>query len=1842
MADDQTTYDFDDYKYYESSDKAEIKQGLRAGESVQSCQYWLKGLSARCTNWDESTRTCKYDITKGVKPSGYNFSKCDYLGRRFECDKYEAGEEEDLTKYWCILPNMFLTGVAKRQRDKDGNLTSDVTLSPVPTTEVKGYCEGRCDEQGRGTGCGGVPDTSPVICNYYRPWQMSFGPEEPRPLEITYRDGKRIITPQAIERAYELVSEPMGLRLPFSFKLYNNRAAYQKCLYWDDNYGAKFEVDSNNGVQVYDVSGVAVNPSEKCTSQNTNARSYSEKNAASDDWLLKNVWCDANTVICNGAKPECPCYTGKWAYCTDEKMLDGMRITANQIFELRFWARNWTSQDEYDTYFKKRPNFLDVSTSDIYTFTKWQRLDPQDPSKSIMEGKKIKLCVPSPVNKRDFNAETHLLPEDLTYTAINIDAGTTAPNYEQIYYPSLVRDIQVFDYKPLDVMYPYATNDPWSAETCAPLETLKPCVKRGVSLEGDRISSVGYTVRNCSVYLINLSKISRPSSEQYAFVYDMLKDNLNITGISDEYPKVSTRDVQSNYTGLSDRAKFFVEVGNLMLHFEKYEYDAIAESTSDSQGYFKMGPVDLKYNSLNKIVVLVKYPDSEWDFRHIPVWSQIYGGAIIQTSFDAGDTDYLPNRFGNSTIEGKMVALNCNSQYDTSITLDSLVPIVSHQYQTMFSVVEEYSYCIKKVTVSDEVIRNWGKIGNTSRVWVELEDLNINHLLEWGITSAKMVNIAKEESEDAGESEAGGCDDESSSVELKQKTLETWESGKLSFPASACVLEPKDDKPRGFFNNDYRLEITYWYKTFSNTDTVGEGEEILWPDFSGIARFVEPSIEITSDENVFHIGKVRNESVALMAFFKDEEGRLVSCMATKLLVWVPTMACRNVEIDYRYQQPTNWYILQPETSTVRLATPPTSEELQGEYSPRFNRPPCGDHKNGPQGLGKGAMWFPFTTCDDSDFYRAYAGGSFCTNYFQDTPRDDMRFCATIKYTAWVAGGGAGSYADCVLQYHYRYSVTTGQAAFAGYANIVAYVNALEYKGHHWALPPFGNKGREMVEKWLSKDYWPHLSAKDTVIPVIKKEWVPIVPDKEDFFLSFNAFEESSENSTDNFSFTSQLHFMLSDLAQEKVDVSGGESSRKRFEDVFGLRGIWSASYPYPLIPFGPAYKIAHYYFKESDTAWAWREFWKDIEYVSDRTLFFVSYDQPDYKYSYEKEEHRYICEEQGYKITYTKPTVGEGSLIKFPGIKLGSGHVRYFEIRYDEYDDSYVEWKDENDGMVDGSDGEDESSLYEKTSPTAGVQWDHDVNILFDGEAVDNIAAATAAGREFEILNDMEEVIKSYYNRGLIALIKTGNLKHLPYSEEEGPSGFDKHDTDKADEAIQEGAIPGMGWPADINVVWKNVSPTLTIIPPDVSEGGDSGLCISKILIKSKWGHHKPNRGDFDPDTVSSIMDMDLDNKSYNAWHGYEVCKPGITITTESEAGSTIVYSCEPVAYNKILHGSMGLVDYVFDIPIQPTVNRMFYKPDTSIKIKFNCAEGQFIVFNDDSYECYYASYTNTEETIYVYERKYFTSVGNNFGDYPLNGPQVDGSFPLQYELGLDNSGVYFPAHPQFEYVNDDPVVARDKLRSVYASEQYREDESLDINIENISTIEQEEQKELYNDALKRDIDGDTLTYSIITPPHIRQYLEDNALGLLPDANGTVSFKAKLDTWEDLTLVSQYKEGHGVWYPQGHKYVWSDQVKRMFCYENDYMPQYAPSGYGRFTIVDVKFLHMDTLSAETPSDPLTALYANRMIYQLEVAIKTFGNDAGFTEAGRIMGTASSFLDNSNVGDSKETGVIAYD
>ncbi len=1766
-------------------DKADAESGYRK-TPLLSCQYWLKGLSAVCSFWDGNS--CTFSIPP--IPSGYNNGSCDYLGRRSSCNKYNPSGSDDLEKYLCIAPNLFLSGLGKAT----GSVTTGYKLLPMPKDEITGYCEGRCDEQGRGTDCGGIPGTSPIVCTFYRPWQMGFGAVAPHELEKTFTDaGEVVITADAIEKAYGLIDTELGKRLPYSFKIYNLRAHMQKCANWDSDYGSSFEM-GDNGVELHG------DASTLCTSKEAAVKPYrtlaTTTSLGINEWVLKNVWSQAHTVICNGAKPECPCYTGKWEYCIDDRMVTGMRISANQIFELRFYASPWDSQEEYDGVFAYKPNWQDVATSDIFTFDKWIRFAL--PSESIMQGNRLHICMPAPVNKREFDSDKYITKTPFQYAKWNINSGTTAPSEKQIYSPTLLRDIDVAAMRvdPIDIMYPYSSNDPFGSTYCEGDKDRKnfKCIKRGISLEGDSISVVGATIRYKRVYAINLN----------FFDDNPFGENTSISSISDK----KTSGKNDLDAGLSQREMFYTKLEEFIEKCEKINPNYIYSGTSDSGGYFNIGPVPLDYCKENKIAICVYFAsDRPWDFRIRKVLSKFYGGALVQTSFtyegSPDNYEFMPEFFsgtGGATIGGQGFTFVDSAGGDNglspSCTLSEIKHVASSEYMNETgNMVSKYTYCIKKITKENVKVENWGSIGNNGLVWVEVDDKKINNIFEWDITSAKMIRSGDGgDGEDATDS-SPICGSSDSEIKMKIKEIDVWESGKRSVPPSVCLLEPKDDRAIKFWNSDWNLEVSYWYKDISNDLSEDAGEEVIWPSkvssggFVGGQGFYKSNLVLSVDESSFTVTNVKDQTVALMGFFNDEEGRLVSCMASKMLVQVMDAQCRNVEIFYAYVAPAEGFRLTPETSGSNLAIK-IGDERKFEVPPHAYKPFCGDHKLKSYS-GSGPMWFPFDSCDKTDFYREFSNAAFCTEDFPETPRDDMRLCGPVEYKAWAEVGSSSGLARCVLPFNYKYSKAgTSDVIFTGYGNIIAAVNMLEYTMAGWTFPPFGNKGREMTERWFSQEHWNHVTYKNTTKPYVTADWVPVVPDIEHFFVSFNAFDEESGVSPDLFSHVSQFNFLISTALSEEVS-----SERLNFGEVFEMRGIWQATYPPPLIAVGDIQRVSHYCFKEADTIWVNREIWK-LGYIEERKLLFVNYDQPDYLFDYEKKEHRYVCEEKEYEISYTAPLMQEGILKTFPSIRLEEGPRRYFEIRYDNYDSTQVTWKDEGGGgEASASSGLggvfSKGNIYEKTS---GTEWNHDENILFDKEAVETIEEAEDAGRKTGSSDGEGGFNYKYYNRGIIANITRDKLNYLPHEEKNHSISAPNIDEPTS----------GLG---SFSLFWNNISPTLSY-DLDFSSN-ERGGCITKITIDGKWGIYK------------------AEDKSE-----FYVCLPGLIITSKAFNGEiNTLYEKSSIAYNKEIYTDLKskLKDYKFEIVLSPTVERMMNNQETEIYIKLNCADSQYIILNSMP-KMSESSYKDDTETIDVYERKYIVSKGGGFGspNINLNGPDRI----LQFQLEFDNSGVYYPISPDpnISFISDEPVQVKDKMRSIVAGKQYREDESIDISIGNIVSIEAKTQKELYSGMVDL-LDSDIISYRITVAPSLRTFFNENNIPYL--VHGSFISTCKRLEWEDHYIAKQHNSGGLFWQPKGHKFQWGGDVEtNVRCYDDTPTGHYGASvgiinleAILRFTLYEVVYLHLDD-----PTEPMQvssagalfrALFFNRVEYQIKVVAKFFEELPAAIEGG-AMGLAA--------------------
>jgi len=1673
-------------------ESTEIDVGIR--KTLNTCQYWIKGLPGVCKHWQPGDPgNCTYEEynqrKQRIYPSGWNLGHCDFLGRRGSCNKYILGDGgEDLDQYICIAPNPFISGQFK---DVDG------VKRAVTKSEIKGYNAGsdfvgRCDGCGFGRGPNGytVSDQGdncasdafsklPPICNYYKPWHMGFGFPEPKTTKITDDN---------IDKEGRIIRDTrdeMEERLPLSFRVYNLRAKLQKCAYWDRKEGSDFTY-SAAGLSLEDDEDFCINTDSAVTPYHTvDTNAFA---GYSGYQILENVWSEAGCIVCNGAKSECPGYTGRWVYCTDEKLEKGDKVSAHQILELRFWMNDWASQTEYDSVFKRPPNKDDPSTSSIYTYGKWDVIS-SEPTDSILSGKKVDLCVP--YTRQEFSSDL-IQSEDVTYRNRKTqEKSTVAPG--QVSYPNLVRDIEYINIPPLNIIYPYASKDPFNLllnPVCRDQDTT-PCVKRNYSIEGDEVTVVGYTL---------------PGKELYAF-------NITQTGASSAIDLVIYDTVLAIDTP-SRKRTFYNQMDDLVEYLKEEKNELLHTTTSDENGLFYIGPIKLDYQKLNYLVVCFEF-EGGWIFRKRVVWSQWHGGVVAQCDAAGGkafehkyeeDMVYADDGYSlftpSATATGKLFPLYGHNAYSLSTEVRSLFNAnMAEVYAGLIGVHYNYSYCFKKITKKNVNVSRWRRADLAGSLWIEVEDTNLNYIFNWNIKSAKVYI----------EDEAGNIIE---SVSM-HKVFPFGVHEQINIHPSACIISPSDGKKRGFFSADgWLIKVDYWYITIANDNNTTPPDdntevEIIYPNFDlASTRFISSgNYDIELQGNDFSVSNIIKDTVALLAIFNDDEGRPISTMATKMCVDVARVFARDVEIYYSWSGDYQTYHLEPTSGFLRVDQDgPFRIESKG-YTSMGSRAPCGDHELGFFS-NVGPMWYPYNSCETTDFYDLWTGANFCVTPHEGTPRMDYRFMGPERYTpfCWPHSTLWTCAEDWGCGHH---ELMVGSVRFTGYARKRGALNPDLYRIMEWEFPKFGNVLREYVERFKSIDNVSHISMKNQAFSP-GYAWMPLVMDDDALYFSFNCL------SGNTITFVNPLNFWL---ITTDVDETIEANERHRFDEVFGIRKTILASYPAPVLEQSSGYPyVAYYYFKDDFFQWAWQEKWLDIERAigdEDEKMAFVELDYPYYIFSCDKEEHRIVAEEGEYDLVYTAPVADENDKTKlktYPSIRLGTGPTRYFDptVASTTYP-SLAKWRDEDDGEKDGSIGGDEEGIYEKT--TTGGKWLH-VNfepyyssMIYDSDAVDTEQAAEDANRKVLISYDalLDESEEYTYNRGLIAKISMDRLQYLPYEE----LIMSEDSYDKVFTPVLEDEEAPYTW-------YDTNSPSITF------DFGEDTFCISRVVITGLFGN----------------VNIEVEDGDETKLEKRHLHQPEIRA---SEGGSDLGTTRVLYMTDDEMRGGIGTSTWQEEIIVTPTPSRMLENRSNQFKIQFSLSTKSVDGVSITKIELYEARYKDYTEHIKVWERKYNTSIGDP-GNYNLDGINR----VLSYDGNYDNSGIYFfeQAHPI-----SGPVRAYNKMRRVRGGEHKEDMEAISVyNYASVIKAEQEQQI-LYEAALSYEPTNVTI-YRTVLPPKVEQFLLDTKAATYSLVNFTVTMESDKTRWGNHWATAGY-QAYNLWLPGGHQYQWNPNTTSARCYIMD-------------------------------------------------------------------------------------------
>ncbi len=1759
-----------------------------------SCQYWIKGLSAPCINWDGKNAKCKViTIFPDLPPTGYGLGGCDQLGRRDWCSKYKRMKDDDLEQFVCIAPCMEKSGLGKQIKSVDKFLS----YRPLKISEIKGYNSdgsdaevGQCDEWGMGRGKDGmgldllelIYDKLP-ICRQYKPFQMGFGAIQPRPFHGSDRPGKPFnpvvnYIPTTDAKLYDgSKSDPlikMEVILPFTFQIYNSRAMYQKCAYWENIYPGFFNIDHvGSDPSMFNI--VMGDGQSYCKCTDSSCDPY--KNMVGNwpkgvPWILLEVWAEYEGIVCNGAKPECPCYTGKWIYCNDNNMRDGMRITADQIFELRFWTSNWESQKEYDEFYLLKPGTgVDISTADVYTFTRWNVIDPLDPNKSEMKGKKHHMCMPAPLNMREFIVKTYITKTDFNYPLLGQSLGTQS----EATFPTLLRELKdSTDFVPdIQVIYPYSTIDPWSLLACDDSNKPNYCFHDSNLMSDPLISFIGSTALNKKIYVLNssISKIGISS----AIHIDKYKR-------ASEVPKNMWETVCKS---IEQDIKDFDREGS-----------AIFYSASNKYGFFEVSRVKLKLNEMNNLYIMCNFTTGnykEYSFRKVNVKSRYWAGLIEQNTgihTHDGETwfNFFPIFFypGVNDVTGSVQIVNPDGK------VQSIISTYALYVYGIYVDIAYYSYCINEYSKKDYNVVKWTQVGATGYIWAEIDDIEISYLWNFAVTSATMKN--KKASLDPLKPNNFFCGSPADNV-----TLEVIYPDKIQFigisidrnseilrrsiPPNAILL--KAPRPMPFFNSEWTLKIEYSYQRLDTFMGDGSTSKVVWPYDMGVEWSYNqwkpsPFQVIIQAHNKFlipEVGTIKTRgTMKIMAFIEDKNKRIQAGVSTKLLLQGYNGGCRSVEINYKYLANATGFNLEPNSGFFTWIGSPKvvslSEPLtHGKYAK------CGDHECAPNNC-IGPVWFPFNNCTTFDYYDNVSNANYCMlpisearSNISKMGKAGWRYVVADEFNAWISTGGNWA-ASCGSPWSYHYSRATGQQRFVGVAKKKAKVDALYYAFIGWVLPPFGNTGRGFIERYITRDLTSYIDRSGS-IPVPQFCYMPMVFDKEDLFPDLNPFANPDEATPlhEPFShFSMMSNYILSNVSET---VS---TARYNFDEIIEPIHHGNCMYPYPLMKsVGGGYRVIRYGFKNPNHVWAWPEFWKPLERnISKKEKFnFLELIRPEYYFDYNKVEHRLITDE-GYHTIIFEPPVSKKEITKtstdqenFPSISLDTNFPRYFKLLYDDYTQENVEWRDESISGKSGSSGG--NSIYEIANNgaglnglyvnTKGTQWLHDFNTLFDNNSSPDPNEDRKAYLGKSSITG--EDVYLYYNRGLIVFLPRNRLKYLPLK------------------------ISLIGDYTAINGSLNDKELNSLIYYYDLIK-----LCVERgapvtIIIKGYWGIKISPNGK--TTTIYSKPGIEV-IEGINPIKDFD--KDGFPIWPEN---SILVDSLTPRSGKYYVPNKYDYYTIKFELPTNPEriVSIFSY-----FMFRIFAAPGSEIL-DIESISVDYGKYVRSEEQINVWEKKYYISECKLNNQENADGP--DTNLYRTYDRSQVNAGQYFPFTDMFDTIMDhkdgkfldggvtdfeDSGKVVSKLNMVGFTKVFREDEEISVSMGNLKTIELEPQKELYNEAFDLD-KNDDLNFDGFKHPAVEEWLKTININIIKPQPMKLSYK-KID-WDHNNISRLLNQDGDFISPGGHFYKWGTKFTKQRCYlfggvQNVYEAKYVHHKHGSGGV-----------DSESDALPTGAAYAGR-------------------------------------------------
>ena len=1563
------------------------------------CQYWSPDEPVQCSHWDNDNTYCLFEeeVTQSdgsvtIKRAPY-YPLCNYIGtEKFRCNKYDGSG----TKGRCVIPdrtratphseNCSWTDIVGTVDTSNGG---EIVTPIINYDKINEYNNGQCKS-------GGTPGIAPE-CRGYSPQHMGFG-------------RRAVLCPDAVKTTYEpdnpdgskTADIPFNTELPAAYNVLNLRAKLGKCWWWQE----EDEIPADVGKFTVDEDGIVVGPIFKCKNENTGT-----VNRYKDFYIDETL--EAFMPPCNGAKPDCPLYTGNmiapnnsYTYLSDRYLRSGDKILAEQILELRYNVKkfNWT------------PELYSESFTDpiIYTFT----------------GKSPKVNIGADGSLLDYEIASYkvYIPEDgfdcftIKKDITTLTQGNPTENCK-VNFPTLIRKLE--NISPQPIIMTSFENDLY--------ETSNPDHKK-LFISGSVIGT------NTGMVAINIS------DPEISFRFSDIISHNSMSEIKNSRIARGHLDL---YNELIQSLDCYFE---FLFRYSKHKLFS-NEFLKDNMA-FGMG-VDTFFGE-NEIIVFNQ--NNNWEFNKIKIKKVFCGGIVAQTSFkveadgfastqyfdfSGGQEASLTNMSPEIKFEYKpfnirqagITSVLNNYYIDTYIkSLDPtpLSPSDNNYYEVGYKfynvlafVQDDLDSCEIKILSNDGTIlvdiSDEGNLHYIIKPWEIDGDLKLTGKNVEGIEYTIDMKIDKYCTDDL----------ESNQMIIKPKNLSDY---------------------RRLYEIKLQVPHIYTFERYSFGQYPSlPYEEIELGSETEIYTVKYGSLDITEGEAT--LTDVPDMPIVISAVFKGStSGRLKGQMKTDLIVWTKQVHCADVEIFY------NW-----ESSYTAITWIPEHKLYAENISTRDDgtatftyAPHCGDHYySWLSGETRKPMWYPYDACKYPASYEINLPTGETDIWIMEIferesyPTEQIRMLGPADRLGKVTDEHTHIWA-CTSDWTYTNYIKQSNSWFVGYAKLrgnITYEEMDKITNNSGLPPMFGNPVRDTYRSLRSSAclFFKVITSDGGIYR--SKRWLPkyesfSLTTLDKSFLSYpykHYFNTNDIMCTYLDSFGNFLVDGLIDNFNVDETLVGEEVlERYAFNDVFRTHSSSSVSieYPKPIKQYNlgnePPKPISNWYTykqgpQEGKTIqWAWRETWKDLERPDldvSSALFTLKYDlcsiedlwndnlgflslfYPNYTFDYKVTEKRRVCEE-GLHTLHLKPCIKKEGVdwyffISFElGVPILLDHTLQIVTDYTLVPE---------DLEFEGLDHEFIIAYVKFYGWVTGPKWLNSVNAETDLDDIDNdvntdllqeflltySATSTPTEEAAENLAELEERVVQYYDsdgtevikyylEGLIVRIYESTIGFLPkeYSVIEDPYEF-KMSRPSDDNTQFSLADPDEWYPA--NLFFGTVFDASNGPELDLTFKFDTGVIIGKVEFIFECG---VKYGEVDP--ISGLSPIEM------LYH-----KPEITLTSYKK-DLTEVYTTDKYNFKYYASDSgSGLITVTeiisIDLSLEDTNIELYYlklnmrlKPDVeeiTIEDDGNLNHGMRLMSVKLS-EVYYIEVTEKIET---FERKFNISLGN-YSDFPVHGFDDTGS----------------------------------------------------------------------------------------------------------------------------------------------------------------------------------------------------------------------------------------------------------